>query len=46
MKSARPSALRLLLAALALVAALAFSACGSTKDESSSSGSSSFRPTR
>ena len=40
MKSARPSALRLLLAALALVAALAFSACGSTKDESSSSGSS------
>jgi hypothetical protein len=31
MKSARPSALRLLLAALALVAALAFSACGSTK---------------
>ena len=40
MKSARPSALRLLLAALALVAALAFSACGSTKDESSSSTSS------
>jgi len=40
MKSARPSALRLLLAALALVAALAFSACGSTKDESSSSASS------
>jgi rhamnose transport system substrate-binding protein len=37
MKSARPSAMRLLLAALALVAALAFSACGSTKDEDSSS---------
>src|ERR671920_1976508 len=42
MKSARPSALRLLLAALALVAALAFAACGSTQDdEESSAGSSS-----
>jgi rhamnose transport system substrate-binding protein len=41
MKSARPSALRLLLAALALVAALAFSACGSTKDDESSSSASS-----
>ena len=37
MKSPRPSAPRLLLAALALVAALAFSACGSTKDDESSS---------
>src|SRR5919112_3100934 len=41
MKSARPSALRLLLAALALVAALAFAACGSTKDDEGSSASSS-----
>src|ERR687898_1314190 len=40
MMSARPSALRLLLAALALVAALAFSACGSTKDDESTSSAS------
>jgi rhamnose transport system substrate-binding protein len=42
MKSARPRISRLLLAALALVAALAFAACGSTKsEESTSSGGSS-----
>ncbi len=41
MKSAPLSALRLLLAALALVAALAFAACGETKDDESSSASNS-----
>jgi len=41
MNSPRPRAMRVLLAALALVAVLVFSACGSTKDkESASSGSS------
>jgi rhamnose transport system substrate-binding protein len=37
MKSARPRISRVLLAALALVAALAFAACGSTKSEESTS---------
>jgi rhamnose transport system substrate-binding protein len=37
MKSVRPYALRALLTALALVAALALAACGDTKDDSSSS---------
>src|SRR5215210_4894797 len=37
--SARPRPLRVLLAALALVAMLVFAACGETKDESSSSSS-------
>jgi rhamnose transport system substrate-binding protein len=39
MKSARPHALRALLAALALLGALAFAACGETQDEGSDSGS-------
>ena len=37
MKSARPRALRALLAVLALVAALALAACGTTKDENAAS---------
>jgi rhamnose transport system substrate-binding protein len=39
MKSVRPHALRAMLAALALLAALAFVACGETQDEGSDSGS-------
>jgi rhamnose transport system substrate-binding protein len=39
MKSARPYALRAFLVALALLAALAFAACGDTKDDESDTGS-------
>jgi rhamnose transport system substrate-binding protein len=39
MKSARPHALRTFLVALALLAALAFAACGDTQDDESDSGS-------
>ncbi len=39
MKSARPYALRAFLVALALLAALAFAACGDTQDDESDSGS-------
>jgi rhamnose transport system substrate-binding protein len=39
MKSARPYALRAFLVALALLAALAFAACGETQDDESDSGS-------
>jgi len=43
MSSARPRALRVLLAALSLIAVLAFAACGETQDESDSSGAASSK---